>query len=69
MSAAEVVCHLTVGSRIAPLAMMGSAVRPGTRQGRLRRRSAIEQARPLTRTDPNLRSAAIGAMREDCPRP
>jgi hypothetical protein len=26
-------------------------------------RSAVEQARPLTRTDPNLTAAAIGAMR------
>jgi hypothetical protein len=59
--------RLILSSRIAPLAIMGGTGRPGPRQGRLRRRSAIEQARPWTRAEPNLRSAAIGAMREDWP--
>jgi hypothetical protein len=59
--------RLIVGSRIAPLAIMGSAVRPGARQGRLRRRKRSSKLGPLTRTAPNLRSAAIGAMRRDCP--
>ena len=31
LPAVEVVFRLPVGSRIAPLAIMGSAVRPGTR--------------------------------------
>jgi hypothetical protein len=31
-------------------------------------RSAVEQARPLTRADLNLTAAAIGPMRRDCPR-
>jgi hypothetical protein len=30
--------------------------------------ASLRDLRPLTRTAPNLRSAAIGAMREDCPR-
>jgi hypothetical protein len=65
----QATCRLILSYRIAPLAIMGGTVRPGPRQGRLRRRSAIEQARPWTRTAPNLRSAAIGTMREDCRMP
>jgi hypothetical protein len=57
----QAICRLTLSYRIAPLAIMEGTVRPGLR------RSAIEQARPWTHTEPNLKSAAIGAMREDCP--
>ncbi len=42
----QAACRLTLGYRIVPLAIMEGTVRPGPRQGRLRRRSAIEQARP-----------------------
>ena len=57
--------RLTVGSRIAPLAIMEGTVRPARVKGAS---GVAPGSRPLTRTAPNLRSAAIGAMREDCPR-
>jgi hypothetical protein len=61
---AQVACRLPErrGLRIAPTAIM--EVRPGTARvkGGLRPSQAIA-SRPLTRTAPNLRCAAIGAMR------
>jgi hypothetical protein len=55
--------RLIVGYRIAPLAIMEKCG-PARHASRAPPASqAIEQARPVTRTDPNLRSAAIGAMR------
>jgi hypothetical protein len=59
----RLIAHLTrlaVGSRIAPLAIMEKCG-PARHASRAPLASqAIEQARPLTPTDPNLRSAAIG---------
>jgi hypothetical protein len=63
-SVAQAACRMIErwGLRIAPLAIMG--VQSGTARvkGGLRPSQAIA-SRPLTRTAPNLRSAAIGAMR------
>jgi hypothetical protein len=61
LSAAEAVCCLTVGSRVAPLAIMGSAVRPDTRQGSLRRRSD----RASSRLDPRRTDPEVGSYRGD----
>jgi hypothetical protein len=58
-------CRLTVGLglRIAPLAIMRNCG-PARHASRAPPASqASEQARPLTRTDPNLTAAAIGATR------
>jgi hypothetical protein len=61
LSAAEAVCCLTVGSRVAPLAIMGSAVRPDTRQGSLRCRSD----RASSRLDPRRTDPEVGGYRGD----
>jgi hypothetical protein len=56
----------SVGSRIAPLAIMEGTARHGTRQGRLRRPSGISDLDPH-RTEPQI--ASYRAMREVCPCP
>lgn len=62
MSAADVVCRLTLGSRIAPLAIMGSAVRPGTRS---RRASGVAQRSSKLAPDPHRTEPKVGGYRGD----
>jgi hypothetical protein len=58
------VCQLTVdlGLRIAPLAIMGSAVRHGTRQGRP---PAVASDQASSALDPHRTEPWVGSYRDD----
>ncbi|MDX6248940.1 MAG: hypothetical protein QOF10_2300 [Kribbellaceae bacterium] len=60
----QATCRLILSYRIAPLAIMGGTVRPGPARvkGGLRRRSAIEEARPW---DPHRTKPKVGSYRGD----